>query len=65
MEVHFFGQFAADGRMRRAHMLTRSVPVKAQHTADADADAGARVGSEPLVSTGGVGSSAHTPGWAP
>ncbi|MCX3059179.1 nuclear transport factor 2 family protein [Streptomyces beihaiensis] len=24
-EVYFFGQFAADGRMRRAHMTTRTV----------------------------------------
>ncbi|TDC05299.1 nuclear transport factor 2 family protein [Nonomuraea longispora] len=27
MEVYFFGQFAGDGRMRRAHMLTRTVPA--------------------------------------
>ncbi|WBO68885.1 nuclear transport factor 2 family protein [Streptomyces camelliae] len=26
-EVHFFGHFTADGRMRRAHMATRSVPA--------------------------------------
>ncbi|MFD5557487.1 nuclear transport factor 2 family protein [Streptomyces sp. NPDC127068] len=25
-EVHFFGDFAADGRMRRAHQLTRALP---------------------------------------
>lgn len=25
VEVHFFGQFTADGRMRRAHMLTRAL----------------------------------------
>ncbi|MEW2429137.1 nuclear transport factor 2 family protein [Micromonospora sp. NPDC047644] len=29
VDVYFFGQFAVDGRMRRAHMLTRSVPVEA------------------------------------
>ncbi|MEV1156128.1 nuclear transport factor 2 family protein [Micromonospora chokoriensis] len=29
VDVHFFGQFAVDGRMRRAHMLTRSIPVEA------------------------------------
>ncbi|MEU8423074.1 nuclear transport factor 2 family protein [Micromonospora sp. NPDC048835] len=29
MDVYFFGQFAADGRMRQAHMLTRPVPVRA------------------------------------
>ncbi|MEU4472896.1 nuclear transport factor 2 family protein [Micromonospora sp. NPDC023888] len=29
VDVYFFGQFADDGRMRRAHMLTRSVPVRA------------------------------------
>ncbi|MGI5523088.1 nuclear transport factor 2 family protein [Micromonospora sp. CA-259024] len=29
VDVYFFGHFAIDGRMRRAHMLTRSVPVKA------------------------------------
>ncbi|MEU4639607.1 nuclear transport factor 2 family protein [Micromonospora sp. NPDC023814] len=27
MEVHFFGQFTPDGRMRRSHMLTRTVPA--------------------------------------
>ncbi|MEO3804259.1 nuclear transport factor 2 family protein [Nonomuraea sp. B1E8] len=27
MEVYFFGQFTEDGRMRRAHMLTRTVPA--------------------------------------
>ncbi|MFE4800375.1 nuclear transport factor 2 family protein [Streptomyces sp. NPDC057908] len=27
IEVCFFGQFAADGRMREAHMLTRTVPA--------------------------------------
>ncbi|TDC99918.1 nuclear transport factor 2 family protein [Nonomuraea deserti] len=27
MEVYFFGQFTDDGRMRRAHMLTRTVPA--------------------------------------
>ncbi|MEE6262225.1 nuclear transport factor 2 family protein [Plantactinospora sonchi] len=43
VEVYFFGQFAADGRMRRAHMLTRSVPSKAPRTADAEA--GGQVGS--------------------
>ncbi|MGN5381156.1 nuclear transport factor 2 family protein [Streptomyces lasalocidi] len=26
-EVHFFGHFAADGRMSRAHMATRTVPA--------------------------------------
>ncbi|WP_342452764.1 hypothetical protein [Streptomyces roseochromogenus] len=26
-EVHFFGHFTADGRMRRAHMATRTVPA--------------------------------------
>ncbi|QXV60612.1 nuclear transport factor 2 family protein [Amycolatopsis sp. TNS106] len=26
MEVYFFGEFAADGRMRRGHTLTRTVP---------------------------------------
>ncbi|MBQ1021998.1 nuclear transport factor 2 family protein [Micromonospora sp. D93] len=36
VDVHFFGQFAADGRMRRAHMLTRSVPLKASGTAPAE-----------------------------
>ncbi|MFG1870515.1 nuclear transport factor 2 family protein [Micromonospora arborensis] len=36
VDVHFFGQFAADGRMRRAHMLTRSVPVKASDAAPAE-----------------------------
>ncbi|MGS2619495.1 nuclear transport factor 2 family protein [Micromonospora sp. LZ34] len=25
VEVHFFGQFAPDGRMRRAHLLTRTL----------------------------------------
>ncbi|MGW5464087.1 hypothetical protein [Streptomyces sp. NPDC003996] len=25
-EVHLFGHFTADGRMRRAHMATRTVP---------------------------------------
>lgn len=25
-DVHFFGRFAPDGRMREAHMLTRAVP---------------------------------------
>ncbi|TMR96951.1 nuclear transport factor 2 family protein [Nonomuraea basaltis] len=28
IEVYFFGQFTPDGRMRRAHMLTRTVPVE-------------------------------------
>ncbi|MET8156500.1 nuclear transport factor 2 family protein [Sphaerisporangium sp. NPDC005289] len=37
MEVHFFGQFADDGRMRQAHMLTRFVPVKAEDIAEAGA----------------------------
>lgn len=37
VEVYFFGQFAIDGRLRRAHMLTRSVPIKAGHTADTEA----------------------------
>lgn len=27
-EVHFFGHFTADGRMRRAHMATRTVPAQ-------------------------------------
>lgn len=27
IEVSFFGQFAPDGRMRRAHLLTRTVPT--------------------------------------
>ncbi|MEU7830951.1 nuclear transport factor 2 family protein [Nonomuraea sp. NPDC049129] len=27
IEVCFFGRFAADGRMREAHMLTRTVPA--------------------------------------
>lgn len=27
IEVHFFGQFTDDGRMRRAHMLTRTLPA--------------------------------------
>ncbi|MET9858177.1 nuclear transport factor 2 family protein [Streptomyces smyrnaeus] len=27
IEVCFFGHFADDGRLRRAHMLTRAVPV--------------------------------------
>lgn len=26
IEVHFFGRFTPDGRMRRAHLLTRTVP---------------------------------------
>ncbi|EMD28088.1 nuclear transport factor 2 family protein [Amycolatopsis azurea] len=26
LEVYFFGQFTPDGRMRRGHMLTRTVP---------------------------------------
>lgn len=25
-EVHFFGQFTGDGRMRQAHLLTRDLP---------------------------------------
>ncbi|MGC4864066.1 nuclear transport factor 2 family protein [Micromonospora sp. DT53] len=36
VDVHFFGQFAADGRMRRAHMLTRAVPLKASDAAPAE-----------------------------
>ncbi|KES08540.1 hypothetical protein BU52_00405 [Streptomyces toyocaensis] len=28
IEVYFFGRFAPDGRMRQAHMTTRSVPVQ-------------------------------------
>ncbi|MBQ0990902.1 nuclear transport factor 2 family protein [Micromonospora sp. PSH03] len=36
VDVHFFGQFAADGRMRRAHMLTRSVPAKVSGAAPAE-----------------------------
>lgn len=35
VEVHFFGQFAADGRLRRAHMLTRSLPTKDTQTGEA------------------------------
>ena len=27
IEVHFFGEFAPDGRMRRSHMLTRALPA--------------------------------------
>ncbi|WP_228709435.1 hypothetical protein [Amycolatopsis keratiniphila] len=27
MEVYFFGEFTPDGRMRRGHMLTRTLPV--------------------------------------
>ncbi|QYC41721.1 hypothetical protein Nocox_20565 [Nonomuraea coxensis DSM 45129] len=27
IEVGFFGRFAADGRMREAHMLTRTLPA--------------------------------------
>ncbi|MBA9050360.1 hypothetical protein BJ996_007091 [Streptomyces phaeogriseichromatogenes] len=27
IEVYFFGRFASDGRMRQAHMTTRTVPV--------------------------------------
>ncbi|WP_433263108.1 nuclear transport factor 2 family protein [Micromonospora vinacea] len=41
VDVYFFGQFAVDGRMRRAHMLTRSVPVKANSVTPAE------VSSEP------------------
>ncbi|GAA1900149.1 nuclear transport factor 2 family protein [Asanoa iriomotensis] len=26
IDVHFFGRFAPDGRMREAHMLTRTLP---------------------------------------
>ncbi|GAA5064639.1 hypothetical protein HNP84_007695 [Thermocatellispora tengchongensis] len=29
IEVHFFGRFTPDGRMRRAHMLTRTLPAAA------------------------------------
>lgn len=29
IEVCFFGRFAADGRMREAHMLTRTIPAAA------------------------------------
>jgi hypothetical protein len=32
IEVHFFGQFAADGRMRRANMLTRTLPADGDST---------------------------------
>lgn len=28
INVHFFGQFAPDGRMRRAHLLTRTLPAQ-------------------------------------
>lgn len=28
LEVHFFGRFATDGRMREATMLTRTVPAE-------------------------------------
>ncbi|WP_406381957.1 nuclear transport factor 2 family protein [Streptomyces sp. NBC_01618] len=28
IEVYFFGRFAPDGRMRQAHMTTRTVPVE-------------------------------------
>jgi hypothetical protein len=44
VEVHFFGQFAADGRLRRANMFTRSVPIKAERTADTEASG--QMGSE-------------------
>ncbi|WP_201294600.1 MULTISPECIES: hypothetical protein [unclassified Nocardiopsis] len=27
IEVHLFGRFAPDGRMRSSHMLTRTVPA--------------------------------------
>jgi hypothetical protein len=27
IEVHYFGRFAADGRLRQAHMLTRTLPA--------------------------------------
>ncbi len=46
VDVHFFGQFAVDGRMRQAHMLTRSVPAKASGVAPAE------VGSEPSPDPG-------------
>jgi hypothetical protein len=32
IEVHFFGQFATDGRMRRANMLTRTLPADGDST---------------------------------
>ncbi|SEK65093.1 nuclear transport factor 2 family protein [Nonomuraea pusilla] len=28
IEAHFFGHFAEDGRMRRAHILTRTLPAR-------------------------------------
>lgn len=28
IEVYFFGRFALDGRMRQAHMTTRTVPAE-------------------------------------
>jgi SnoaL-like protein len=30
IEVYFFGQFSPDGRMRRAHMLTRTLPDRTE-----------------------------------
>ncbi|WP_019634443.1 nuclear transport factor 2 family protein [Actinomadura atramentaria] len=35
IEVHYFGRFTADGRLREAHMATRTLP-----TAEDNADAG-------------------------
>jgi hypothetical protein len=42
IEVYFFGVFASDGRMRSAHMLTRTVPADAEQPASgAEAEGGA------------------------
>lgn len=34
IEVSFFGQFAPDGRLQRAHLLTRPLPAKGEATAE-------------------------------
>ncbi|MGC4748494.1 nuclear transport factor 2 family protein [Micromonospora sp. DT201] len=47
VDVYFFGQFAADGRMRRAHMLTRAVPAKTSDATPTEASSEPGAGPDP------------------
>ncbi|WP_404816224.1 nuclear transport factor 2 family protein [Streptomyces thermolineatus] len=46
IEVCFFGRFAPDGRMRRAHMLTRTVPARGGNAGPRQPGPGAPDGNE-------------------
>ncbi|MET8861895.1 nuclear transport factor 2 family protein [Nonomuraea sp. NPDC004580] len=53
LEVYFFGRFASDGRMREAHMLTRTVPGEEGKGGSVARVAGENLGERPGGDSGG------------